>query len=114
MGVCIQWTGPLDWTSRLDYWTGKPRPINAEMGKVLLAIIVIPCKFHHQTTIAGRISCLTKCVYSSPAGRSAFIIVVAMRQLCVSSLARGRTLDGCAGELKQHDGKPFCSIWSHS
>ena len=80
------------------------------MGKVLLAIIVIPCKFHHQTTIAGRISCLTKCVYSSPAGRSAFIIVVAMCQLCVSSLARGRTLDGCAGELKQHDGKPSAAF----
>ena len=22
MGVCIQWTGPLDWTSRLDHWPG--------------------------------------------------------------------------------------------
>ena len=20
-GVCIRWTGPLDWTTGLDYWT---------------------------------------------------------------------------------------------
>ena len=25
-GVCIHWTGPLDWTTGLDYWTGKSRP----------------------------------------------------------------------------------------
>ena len=21
LGVCIRWTGPLDWTTGLDYWT---------------------------------------------------------------------------------------------
>ena len=75
---------------------------------VLPAIVVISCKFCHQIIRAGCIALLQ----SGLASESAFIIVVAKRQICVSSLARKRTLDGCAGEPEQHDGNLSCSVGS--